>query len=119
MVKDIYHHFHPSRDVQETDPESGALTFGTIAKVGSVVAPIIGTLGSLIHHFTGGDKQQQQQQQQQQRDFEEFAARAFTSEEITSLLKIGSSVTGAAVPIINDFVDHFTHKNSRTINDLD
>ncbi|KIP01967.1 hypothetical protein PHLGIDRAFT_122900, partial [Phlebiopsis gigantea 11061_1 CR5-6] len=113
LVKDIWNHFHHSRELEEllrraeVDEQSGAIKLGTVASIGSFVAPLI---GGIISHFTGGDKQQQQ------RDFEAaLAARAFTSEETSAILNIGSNIASAVTPIINDVVDHFTHKGSRDL----
>ena len=118
LVKDIYDHFHKSsRDVLArdapaagTDDESGAISLSTIATIASVAAPLV---SGLIDHFTNSNNQQ--------RDLasvNELLAREFTSEEMSSILSIGSNVASAVAPIINDVVGHFT-KNSRSLNDLD
>ena len=46
---------------QTEQDESGALSFGTIAKIGSFAVPAV---SALIDHFTGGDSNNQQQRRE-------------------------------------------------------
>ena len=98
------------RRAEVEEQESGAISLGTVAKVGSFVIPV---LGSLISHFTGGDKDQQQQQQ---REFVEKFARDIQAQDgsealsFSDIKNIGSMVfhAGSALKdVISGYVLDF------------